>query len=225
MEIALEKWYCKTMKCFVSSHWLKIELVLVFGILPAVISVIKPRGFTVIIIWIVSAITWRALKPHGYRWRKEWNFAALNKASMTTIFKRFVPNAIATLIFTWILIPEHLFSLPLEHPLMWLMVMTLYPLLSVIPQEIIFRSFFLKRYAPIIPDHRMRLVNAAAFGWVHILMQNWIAIVFSAIGGWMFSDTYKKNKSLAAASFEHALYGCFIFTVGLGMYFYHGHVK
>ena len=210
---------------WLSKHWLKFELALIFGVLPAALSILKPRGFIVIIIWTVSALTWRALKPHGYQWRKEWNFSALTKTNVTPILKRFVPNAIATLAFTWFMVPDLLFGLPLERPFLWLVIMVLYPLLSVVPQEIIFRSFFLKRYALVIPATYMQITNAMAFGWVHIIMQNWIAIAFSAIGGWMFCDTYRKTKSLAAASFEHALYGCFIFTVGLGVFFYHGNVK
>lgn len=208
-----------------SKHWLKIELALIFAIFPVIISIIKPKGFTMVIIWSVSAVAWRLLRPHGYKWRIEWNFAALNRKSLTPIFKRFIPNAVATAIFAWFVVPQHFFVMPVERPQLWVLIMILYPLLSVIPQEIIFRSFFLKRYETTIPEKYMRAVNALAFGWVHIIMQNWIAIVFSAIGGWMFADTYKKNKSLAAASLEHALYGCFIFTVGLGVFFYHGNVK
>ena len=41
-------------------------------------------------------------------------------------------------------------------------------------------------------------------------------------GGLFFADTYAKTRSLAAVYFEHALYGCYLFTIGLGFYFYHG---
>ncbi len=35
----------------------------------------------------------------------------------------------------------------------------------------------------------------------------------------MFAARYQQSRSLAASSFEHALYGCFLFTVGLGQFF------
>jgi hypothetical protein len=31
--------------------------------------------------------------------------------------------------------------------------------------------------------------------------------------------------SLLTSSIEHALYGCWLFTVGLGQFFYHGRVR
>jgi len=40
--------------------------------------------------------------------------------------------------------------------------------------------------------------------------------------GWLFADTYRRSESLLAASIEHALYGGFLFTVGLGRHFYNG---
>lgn len=213
------------MTTIASRQWPKLELILIFGILPVVIAILKPRGVLALIIWGMAAYAWSHLKKKGYNWREEWNFAALNKASITPILKRFIPNALITLVFAWVVVPEQFFVMPTQRTQLWMLIMILYPLLSVIPQEIIFRSYFLTRYENIIAPKYMRLVNALAFGWVHIIMHNWIAVVFSAIGGWMFTDTYKKNKSLAAASFEHSLYGCFIFTVGLGMFFYHGNVK
>jgi len=204
---------------------LRSELLLIFLVFPAVISIAKPRGLTMVIIWTVAALCWRVLRSCDYSWKTEWNAAALTPDNLAPIVRRFIPNAIATTLFAWFMVPQHLFQMPLERPHLWVLIMILYPLLSVVPQEIIFRSFFLKRYEHTIPAHYMQTVNALAFGWVHIIMQNWIAVFFSAIGGWLFTGSYRKHKSLAVASLEHALYGCYIFTVGLGMFFYHGNVK
>ena len=103
------------------------------------------------------------------------------------------------------------------------MVVLFYPLLSVIPQEIIFRSFFFRRYEQLFnTPNKIILFSGLAFGWVHILLLNWVAVIFSAVGGIIFASTYNRTKSLALTCLEHALYGCFIFTIGLGFYFYHG---
>jgi membrane protease YdiL (CAAX protease family) len=125
------------------------------------------------------------------------------------------------LAFTAFMIPDHLFSL-LQKPDRWVMVIFLYPVLSALPQEIIFRSFIFRRFAPLFTPTQLSIASALAFGWAHIILMNWVAVVFSFLGGLLFTDTYRKTRSLAAVCFEHALYGCYIFTIGLGFYFYHG---
>lgn len=149
--------------------------------------------------------------------------SAITKAELKKILLLFVPLAVALTLFTWYYDPGRFFGFPKERPQLWAMVMVLYPLLSVYPQEIIYRAFFFHRYAAILGQrHAMVWLSAAAFGFAHVMMNNWIAIVFSGLGGVIFGYRYVKNKSLALVSLEHALYGNFVFTVGLGWYFYHG---
>ncbi|HXB22539.1 MAG TPA: hypothetical protein VNV88_14225 [Candidatus Solibacter sp.] len=45
---------------------------------------------------------------------------------------------------------------------------------------------------------------------------------FSTIGGLLFALTYQQSGSLLLACIEHAIFGNFIFTIGLGQFFYHG---
>jgi hypothetical protein len=45
--------------------------------------------------------------------------------------------------------PNNLFDLPRESPWLWLAVVIFYPLLSVCPQELLFRALLLHRYAPV----------------------------------------------------------------------------
>jgi membrane protease YdiL (CAAX protease family) len=211
------------MEKFPSALRMKLEILLVFGLLPLTLSLLKPHSWIYIILWVAALLCWLSLrKYHLYDFRADWNAAALNQASVRKILLRFIPIALALFLFAWLFIPDHLFSLPRERPLIWVMVMVLYPLLSVIPQEIIFRSFFFRRYYKLFSNAMLHVASAVAFGWVHILLQNWVAVIFSVFGGLIFAHTYSKNKSLAAGCFEHALYGCYIFTIGMGFYFYHG---
>jgi uncharacterized protein len=46
--------------------------------------------------------------------------------------------------------------------------------------------------------------------------------VLTFFGGILFAWRYVETGSLLTSSVEHALYGCWLFTVGLGVYFYHG---
>lgn len=201
------------------------EFTLIFVLLPLGLALLKPKGMIYAVLWMLSWLTWWILHKHyAYSIRHDWNGSALTKQNIKKIVLRFLPFAVALLIFTWVMIPERMFSLPREKPAIWLMVMMLYPLLSVIPQEFIFRSYFFARYSSWFtkPWHLIA-TNAFVFGLMHIVLLNWVAVVFSAIGGVLFADTYRKTKSLALVCLEHALYGCFLFTIGLGYYFYHGH--
>ncbi|MFC0453338.1 CPBP family intramembrane glutamic endopeptidase [Rhodococcus jostii] len=119
--------------------------------------------------------------------------------------------------------PNLLFAFPREDPLIWALVMVLYPLLSVYPQELIFRGFVFHRYAPVFGEGtRMVAASAAAFGFVHIAFGSWISVAMTIVGGWIFATRYRRTQSLLTVSVEHALYGMLVFTVGLGQFFYHG---
>ncbi len=58
------------------------------------------------------------------------------------------------------------------------------------------------------------------FGFGHIVFHNWIAVVFSFVGG-LFACTYRQTRSLFLTWLEHAIIGNAIFTVWLGVYFQH----
>ncbi len=119
--------------------------------------------------------------------------------------------------------PQLLFSLIKRAPYFWLLSMLLYPLLSVYPQELIYRAFFFHRYQPLFGSSLlMVLASALAFGFVHIIFGNWIAVVLSILGGLLFSITYQHSGSLLFTCMDHAIFGNFIFAIGLGHFFYHG---
>jgi len=119
--------------------------------------------------------------------------------------------------------PQLFLNLPREYPVIWILIMLLYPLFSVYPQELVYRAFLFHRYEPIMPSPQIRiLASALSFGLVHIVFGNMLAVTLTIFGGLLFAWTYHRSKSLAAVFLEHTLYGCCIFTLGLGGYFYHG---
>jgi membrane protease YdiL (CAAX protease family) len=123
----------------------------------------------------------------------------------------------------WRFAPELLFSFVKRAPAFWAIVMVGYPLLSVYPQELIFRAYFFHRYQALFgAGWAMIAASALAFGFVHISFGNWISVVLSMVGGFLFALTYQQSGSLFLASIEHAFFGNFIFTIGLGQFFYHG---
>ena len=113
--------------------------------------------------------------------------------------------------------PELLFKVVKEQPLLWLTILFVYTFLSVLPQEIVYRKFFLDRYYILFESKRMLyFFNIICFSICHLFLHNWIVLALTAIGGCFFLYTYEKEKNIWWTSFEHALYGNIIFTLGLG---------
>ncbi|HTB92406.1 MAG TPA: CPBP family intramembrane glutamic endopeptidase [Candidatus Sulfotelmatobacter sp.] len=123
----------------------------------------------------------------------------------------------------YFLAPQLLFSLIRQSRGLWALVFVLYPLLSVYPQEFLYRAFFFHRYQPLFGQGwGMMAASALAFGFVHIIFRNWLAVGLCVIGGFLFSLTYQTSGSFLLACLDHAIFGDFLFTIGLGQYFYHG---
>jgi uncharacterized protein len=204
-----------------------IELCVLMLAMPIALMTILPLGALILLLWGTTlyayTVQWK-LSPtgvhhHGWQWQKE------DGRFIRPMVWRLVVCTMLVVGFTALFAPDNLFMLLRERPLLWAAIMVLYPLISVIPQEIIFRHFFFWRYALLFRSPVMMIVaSGVLFGFVHIIFQNWVAPILCVIGGVMFAHTYHKTRSLPLATLEHALYGCMVFTVGLGRYFYHGAV-
>ncbi len=111
------------------------------------------------------------------------------------------------------------FALPLETPVSWLWLLLLYPLASVIPQELIFRTYFFHRYKKIMPSKQLRVfVSALVFAFAHIIYDNLYAVGFSFVGGLLFASSYALTRSTFVIVVEHSLWGIWLFTLGFGRY-------
>ena len=137
------------------------------------------------------------------------------------ILGRFLAGGTVLALATAWLMPDGLFALPRRDPRLWTVVMIGYPLVSVFPQEVIFRAFFHQRYRRLLGP-AVLVVGALAFAWAHVLFRNELAVLLTLPAGFLFATTYRRHRSLACAVLEHALWGDLIFTLGLGRYFYSG---
>ena len=122
--------------------------------------------------------------------------------------------------------PESLFSFAIERPDIWLMVMVLYPLLSALPQEILYRTFIWHRYADLFNHNQWVLIGVSGFVfmWGHLMFMNWFALTITFLGGLTFAWRYYHTRSLLLVAVEHGLYGNLFFSVGLGQYLFSGAV-
>lgn len=120
--------------------------------------------------------------------------------------------------------PHWFLSFPKRKPDVYTSVMILYPILSVLAQEIVYRTFFFHRYGPLFGSWIWLglLVNAAAFGFGHIVIGTTFAVIATGIGGLLFALRYWATRSFWAVFIEHTFWGWIIFTVGLGRYFFSG---
>ncbi len=112
-------------------------------------------------------------------------------------------------------------KLPRENPRLWLAIMLAYPVLSVFPQTIVYRVFIFHRYRHIFRTREAMIpASALAFTMGHIIFENQLALALTLVGGALFSYSYDKHRSGAMSAIEHAIWGCWIFTIGLGAFLY-----
>ena len=126
---------------------------------------------------------------------------------------------IVSTLFMYLFNEEKLFLIVLKKPVLWITICVFYSAFSVFPQELLYRSFFFKRYASLFKNPTVLItINAIIFSLAHSLFQNIYISVLTLIGGFVFAITYHKSKSLLLTSIEHAIYGSWLFTLGIGEY-------
>jgi uncharacterized protein len=178
-----------------------------FSILPVVFAVF------VVVLTLDRSFSWREALSRGISLRAA--------GSIITIFCLAAP--VLTL-FAWFDNPRGFLRFPRFAQDIWIMVMLLYPLLSVTAQEIMFRLFFFHRYRALfgVDSQGAIVLNAVLFAFAHIAFQNVTTMVISLLGSLLFAWRYERTQSYWAVVLEHSLYGNLLFTLGLGRYFYTG---
>lgn len=129
--------------------------------------------------------------------------------------------------FVLVLLPsERFFDLPRYNTPVWLIVLGAYPLLSALPQELIYRTLFFERYGVLFPGTMAAAAaNGAAFGFGHLFYMHPVTIAFTAIGGALIGWAYlSRGRSVLLTWVLHSIAGWLIFSSGLGDYFHSGNV-
>lgn len=203
--------------------YLLIELVLLFLAVPCVFYLLGHESIRVIIpVLMVIAIycLWQLLRERVVDNASLFSFEVLGR-QLKPIILRFVIGGLCLSGIVYLIAPDQFLALPKNNLELWFAIILLYPLLSVLPQELIYRKFLFQRYSSLIrgnPIH-MIIMSAVLFSLAHLVFNNWQALVLTAIGGLMLAYTYHRSKSVICVSFEHAIWGNLSFTIGLGEYF------
>lgn len=203
-----------------------IEFILLCLVVPGIIMANKWAVYMFLFLWAASLyayIVMRGVYPD--RIREIWNWSAVTWRNIRPILIRWVLASIGMLLFLYLYDADKIFGLIEYRPEIIPLLLLFYPLLSALPQEFIFCSFFFERYRVLFGTGRKMLIaSAVVFAYAHLLYINPVAPTLSLLGGLIFASTYLKTKSLALVTIEHGLYGNALFLIGLGYYFYAGNV-
>ena len=184
-----------------------IPISFTFEFSPIIKLVLGLLGFIYVIFVLLKTENVRFTIKKNINWKSFWKSTLL----------KFLIIAISTTLFVWYTDKSSLFTVVLNKPKIWLLFLVIYTLLSVYPQELLFRTFFFKRYKSLFKnEHLFIFINAVLFSLGHLFFKNTIVIVITFIGGLLFTITYHKTKSTFLVSLEHAIYGCWLYTVGMG---------
>lgn len=206
--------------------WLFIEMIALFGFTPILVYALlyeyRMPLFQILPPVFIAFIVFLTL-DRSFSW-KETLLTGISLKHFISILTIFAIAGPALVIFAQNDVPGRFLAFPRYAYDLWVIVMILYPLVSVTTQEIMYRVFFFHRYKPLFErDPQGAIVlNAVLFSFSHIVFQNVTTLVISLLGGLLFAWRYQSSKSYWALVIEHSLYGNLIFTVGLGKYFYTG---
>ncbi len=204
---------------------LVVEFVLLYLTLPVAMALVMPPRLLWPVFFGVTLVSLALLAATpGFRWRelgRGWR--RLDGREVAVIA---AGTAVACGVLVLWLVPDQALRLPRRAPRLWLAILVLYPLLSAMPQEVVFRLLFFRRYGALFGDRTTALtVNAAVFALVHLLFWNPVAPVLTFAGGLLFARGYLGRGGFPMAVLLHAICGLIVFSSGLGSFFYHGAIR
>jgi hypothetical protein len=120
--------------------------------------------------------------------------------------------------------PDWFLEFPRNRPETYRKVMLLYPAMSVVVQELVYRTFYFHRYGVLFGRAWWLaiLLNGVLFGLGHIVIGTELAVYGTMATGTLFAYRYAVTRSFWAVFLEHTLWGALVFTVGLGRFFFAG---
>lgn len=204
---------------------LRLEFASFFIFLPGVIAVSLPpeRMFSALFVSMALGLWLLHITP-GFSWRDlvdglhriSWRFVALftiaTLATSSAVVLALQPDAFLALVRT--------------QPELLVMILLLYPLFSALPQELVFRPLFFRRYASVLPSALWARIglNSLLFSWAHLMYWHWVVLAMTFSGSLAFAYAYEGKRNFPEAVVLHAVAGNIVFALGLGFYFYSGNV-
>lgn len=197
-------------------YYLAIEMFLLFVLMPVSFLLPYPIQAKIGATFIGFGYVLYTLKNSGFRLQTHFFSQPFEDFWKNTFLKLAIISLITGMYVFWVA-PDQLFHVVLNNPIKWFVILLVYSFFSVWPQEIIYRTFFFHRYGDMISNRWLFIfINALLFSLAHLFFRNFLVQLATFIGGLLFAFTFYKTKSTVAVSIEHAIYGNWLFTVGLG---------
>lgn len=202
--------------------WLMAEFAALYIGAPLAIALFLPpqRMFTALFVFSVAGLLllWRT---GGFRWR---NLIRGRRIPWWEVLGITLATLVSGVVILSLVRPDALFAILRTSPEFLLVIWCFYPLLSALPQELIFRPLFFHRYGSLLPEGRGAIaINALIFSFAHLMYWSWIVAAMTFVGGWVFARAYLRH-GFPAAWVLHAVAGNILFAVGMGYYFWSGNV-
>jgi len=205
-------------------NYITLEFFMIFISLPLFLYFFKGFLSPIPILLLIIGYIYYLYKIKQIHCESLYTLFPMRKKSLKKIFRRFLK--VALLLFILLIIYDYklLLYYVINLPYHWLATLFLYPLLSVLPQEIIFRGFFFTRYKSLFKSELLIVLSSLSFAFSHIVFHNIEAPILALFGGFIFALTYHQKRSLMLVVAEHSLYGLYLYTIGWGAYFNYGDV-
>lgn len=207
-------------------YWLMGEAILLYAVGPLIMALAVPARFLFPVLFAITIIGLVLLhRTPGFRWAELWQ--GIGRVRWEVV----AAGLAATLAVAWAAVratsPTSVFFLPLNAPQLMLAIALLYPFLSALPQEIVFRPLFFRRYGDFLPSDPRHavLLNAGAFSFAHLMYWSWTVAAMTFAGGLVFAWSYRVRNNFPEAVILHALAGVVLFAVGMGAFFYTGNIQ
>jgi membrane protease YdiL (CAAX protease family) len=197
-----------------------VELITLFVGMPLLlVSSFNILYSLVLVLLCLFYIGWQLRSRLGMTKKAFWQTKWSDLWPVITL--RFLIFAVATTAFVAFNTPEDLFVVVVQKPLMWIGISIFYTLVSTLPQEVIYRTYFFARYSDLTDNKWLFiLINASVFCFAHIFFKDSLVFFLTFCGGVLFAMTYRRTQSLVITVVEHSLYGLWLFTVGMGRMLY-----
>ena len=186
------KWLQKQFAGFGSGNLLlKAELVVVVaGPLLLMGLPIQFLRFSTVFL-LAGYCLWRLKRNHVVGVYLRFNWAGCRKA-LPGILLRCLIGSVAIICIVLLVSPERLFCIPRADPMLMVVIALFYGLVSVLPQEVVFRGYAAWRLDSLnVPFLPALVISSILFGWVHILFGSYLSVTLSMAAGLSFYRTYR----------------------------------
>ena len=208
----------KIKNLYYSKFYLVLEFLIFFVFIPFVANQYLDGWLKVIPLLLIALMFFTFLLMDPGFDRK--TLTRLDRAYLRRSLVRVLIITLLLVWFTFWIYPDLFFRYPVEQFRNYMITFFLYPIASVIPQEIIYRVYYFHRYKELIPEkYLLMLSNAIIFGLTHFIYGNWVAPIATFLAAWIFIYNYFQTRSLLNVSLEHYFYGLIMFTIGFGYFF------